>query len=167
MNVFILQFVKAAAKSSDQIKDGEWPVSNEIEYFNEIDSRLRGNDKVGRIENEQVGLGFVGILGDSLPREEHARAAEEALLFAQNEVGEKKWDMVILDEVNNAVALGLILPEKVLQFVDFAKLHCEHIILTGRDAHPDFVAHADLVTEMNDLKHPFTEGKKARRGLEY
>lgn len=113
------------------------------------------------------GKGFVGILGDTLAREEHEKAAEEALEFAHSEVAAKKWDIVILDEVNNAMALNLLPKEKVWAFADFAKDHCEHIIFTGRDAPQEFIDRADLVTEMRDIKHPYYEGKKGRRGLEY
>lgn len=113
------------------------------------------------------GKGFVGILGDSLPRGEHEKAAEEALEFVYSEVAAKKWDIVILDEVNNAMALNLLPKEKVWAFADFAKDHCEHIIFTGRDAPQEFIDRADLVTEMQDIKHPYYEGKKGRRGLEY
>src|ERR1700683_316480 len=59
-DVFILQFVKAAAKSEDAKKEGEWPVSSEINFFD----HMSYSGTIGRIENEQVGLGFVGILGD-------------------------------------------------------------------------------------------------------
>lgn len=115
----------------------------------------------------KMGKGFVGILGDSLPREEHERAAENALEFAKSEVASKKWNIVILDEVNNALALSLVSKEKVLAFVDFAKNNIEHLILTGRDAPQELIDQADLVTEMRDIKHPYYEGKKGKRGLEY
>ncbi|MBI2056393.1 MAG: cob(I)yrinic acid a,c-diamide adenosyltransferase [Candidatus Sungbacteria bacterium] len=115
----------------------------------------------------KMGKGFVGILGDALPREEHERAAREALGYARSEAESGKWDIIILDEINNAMSLNLISKEKVLEFADFAKDRCEHIILTGRDAPQEFLDHADLVTEMNDVKHPYYEGVKGKRGLEY
>lgn len=59
-DVYILQFVKAKGASSADIKEGEWPVSSEINFFDNISS----SSQIGKIENEQVGLGFVGILGD-------------------------------------------------------------------------------------------------------
>ena len=73
-NVFILQFVKAKAKSEDQKKEGEWPVSSEINFFNNI----RPTGSIGRIENEQIGLGFVGIFGDKKEKEAHIRQASKA-----------------------------------------------------------------------------------------
>src|SRR3989344_4818641 len=145
----------------------------------------------------KTGKGFVGILGDTLPIEEHRKAAEEGLALARKEIESGKWDIVILDEINNAVHLGLLPKEKVLELSDFVKrvpasdsstssssgeagtLHqaqprlpggqgfIEHLILTGRDAPKEFIERADLVTEMQDVKHPYEKGIKAKRGLEY
>ena len=115
----------------------------------------------------KMGKGFVGILGDTLPRGEHEKAAEAALVFARAEAEAQKWDIIILDEVNNAIQLGLIKKEKVLEFVQYAKEKVEHLILTGRDAPEELIDLADLVTEMKDVKHPYYEGKKGKRGLEY
>src|SRR3990167_5412497 len=58
-------------------------------------------------ELKKMGKGFVGILNDQLPREEHEKAAAGALAYAREEAESGKWNMLILDEVNNAVALNL------------------------------------------------------------
>lgn len=115
----------------------------------------------------KMGKGFVGIMGDSLPREEHVQAATEALEYTKHEVESGRWDIMILDEINNAAALHLISKEKVLEFIDFSKDKIEHLILTGRDAPQEFIDRADLVTEMLDIKHPHSKGVKGKRGLEY
>ena len=115
---------------------------------------------------KKMGRGFVGILGDTLPRAEHAKAAGEALDYAKSEIESGRWDMVILDEINNAVSLNLISKEKILELLHLTPNTC-HLILTGRDAPPEFIERADLVTEMRDVKHPFEQGVKAKRGLEY
>src|SRR3989338_7911597 len=70
---------------------------------------------------KKMGRGFVGILGDTLPREEHVKAAEEGLALARREIECGQWDVVILDEINNAVNLNLIPKEKVLEIIDFVK----------------------------------------------
>ena len=115
----------------------------------------------------KMGSGFVGILGDTLPREEHEKAAEEALAYARKEAESGAWNILILDEVNNAIHLDLIGKEDVLEFVAAVKDKLEHLILTGRDAPQELVDAADLVTEMRDIKHPYHQGVKAKRGLEY
>jgi cob(I)alamin adenosyltransferase len=115
----------------------------------------------------KMGRGFVGIMGDALPREEHEKAAEEALLYAKKEIESGNWDIVILDEINNAVFLNLISKEKVLNFLQATSYKLQAIILTGRDAPSEFIERADLVTEMRDIKHPYEKGVKGKRGLEY
>lgn len=120
-----------------------------------------------RFKLVKMGKGFVGILGDSLPREEHERAARAALDYAREEARSGQWQIVILDEVNNAIALKLIFWEDVRHFIDEASVHVEHLILTGRDAPSELIDKADLVIEMQDVKHPYEKGIKGRRGLEY
>lgn len=114
----------------------------------------------------KMGKGFVGIMGDTLPREEHEKAAEEALAYAKKEITSGNWDIVILDEINNAVSLGLISKERVLELINLIP-NTLHLIMTGRDAPKEFIDAADLVTEMRDIKHPYEKGIKARRGIEY
>lgn len=115
----------------------------------------------------KMGRGFVGIMGDTLPREEHERAAEDALSFAANEAETGNWDLIILDEVNNAISLNLITEDDVMEFLNIAGEKTEHVILTGRDAPQELIDRADLVTEMKDIKHPYHKGINARRGIEY
>ena len=115
----------------------------------------------------KMGKGFVGILGDTLPREEHEKAAEDALAYAKKEAASGNWNIIILDEVNNAIHLNLISREDVLEFAKSAKEKLEHLILTGRDAPQALIDEADMVTEMRDIKHPYHQGVKAKRGLEY
>jgi len=75
-------------------------------------------------------------------------------------------DLLILDEVNVAVAYGLLRIEEVLDLSDQKPAGME-LILTGREAHPQILERADLVTEMKQVKHPAERGVKARRGIEY
>ncbi len=115
----------------------------------------------------KMGRGFVGIMGDKLPREEHEKAAEEALEYARKEIESGGWDIMILDEVNNAIFLNLIPKEKVLELCNYATTKLEHLILTGRDAPQELIDRADLVTEMRAIKHPYDKGVQGKRGMEY
>ena len=115
----------------------------------------------------KTGLGFVGILGDKLPFEEHIKAAEEGLRIAKHEIDSGEYHLLILDEVHNAVKLGLLTAPYVTAFLDYSKDKVEHVITTGRDAHPDIVAHAELVTEMREIKHPYQSGELAQKGLDF
>lgn len=115
----------------------------------------------------KTGLGFVGILGDTRPIADHKKAAECGLELARQEVGRGNWNILILDEVNNAVSLNLISKEKVIDFINFSTLKLEYLIMTGRNAPQEFIDRADLVTEMREIKHPYLKGVKGQRGLEY
>jgi len=118
----------------------------------------------GKFEIKKMGKGFVGILGDKLPREEHENAAREALALFKEEQG--KWGLIVLDEVNVAVSLGLISAQDVL---DAVKDYPEEklLILSGRGAPQEFIDRCDLATEMRELKHPYNDGKLAKLGIEF
>jgi len=119
-----------------------------------------------RFIHKKRGKGFVGILGDTLPREEHIRAAEDAFEEARNILEAKEYDTVILDEINVAVSLGLLEKEKVTELLKILPEETD-VILTGRGAHDDHIALAHIVTECREVKHHFQEGKKAKKGVEY
>lgn len=98
---------------------------------------------------------------DPLDRE---RAAG-GLKAAEQRMGEG-WDMIILDEILQAVSLGLIEEEKVLGLIRNRPDSVE-LVLTGRGATEPLIAAADLVTEMVAVKHPYAKGMPARPGIEY
>jgi len=143
--VLILQFIKGSWKSGEDNKD-IWPKNFEL---------------------RKGGLGFVGILGDKLPREEHERAAQKTLEEAFQELGSGERDMIILDEVNVALSLNLISLARVLEFCREADEKKIDVILTGRDAPKELIDTADVVSEVREVKHIYNEGQKARKGVEY
>jgi cob(I)alamin adenosyltransferase len=114
----------------------------------------------------KTGLGFVGILGDSLPREDHANSAQKGLELAREEMRSGNWHMLILDEVHNAIKLKLLEPEAVLTLVDELPKNMD-LILTGRDALPAFIERADIVSEVKEIKHIYNQGTKGKKGLEW
>jgi len=91
--------------------------------------------------------------------------AKEALQKARESMRED-IDILILDEINNALDFGLLQEAEVLELLRDKPLRLE-IIATGRDASEAMLAAADLVTEMRELKHPYQRGIKARKGIEY
>lgn len=114
-----------------------------------------------------AGKGFLNIPGQQAPLEDHKRAAEEAFAFAQQRIASGYWDVVILDEINVAVDLGLLDVSRVVAVLK-NKPQKLHVILTGRGAHADLIAAADMVTEMRLVKHPYDEkGMPAQRGIDY
>lgn len=77
-----------------------------------------------------------------------------------------KYEVVVLDEVNVAVAWGLLPVDRVVELVSTKPVRVE-LILTGRYAPPRILETADLVTEMGNVKHPFSLGLTSRQGIEF
>lgn len=75
-------------------------------------------------------------------------------------------DVVVLDELNNALFFELITWEEVEEILNLKPEKVE-VIITGRNAPPELIERADLVTEMKMIKHPFEKGIPSRRGIEY
>jgi len=92
--------------------------------------------------------------------------AEKALAAAREAMLSGKYDMVVLDEVNVAVAFGLIAVDEVLKLINEKPERVE-LILTGRRADTKLVQAADLVTECLKIKHPYDMGVAARGGIEF
>jgi cob(I)alamin adenosyltransferase len=99
-------------------------------------------------------------------REEDKKEAAKALQAGREAMLSGKYDLVVLDEVNVAVAWGLIGVEEIIRLIEDKPEHVE-LILTGRYADSRIVKRADLVTEMVAIKHPFDDGIKARAGFDY
>lgn len=119
-----------------------------------------------KVELKKLGKGFYKIMNDKLPEAEHKKAVEEALKISQECVQSGKYDLVILDEINVAVSVGLLKPEDVLDLIQ-TKAEKTHLVLTGRDAHPKVIEASDLCTEMKEIKHPFQKGFLAQKGIDY
>lgn len=98
------------------------------------------------------------------PEERDYELAAEGISFA-GKVLEDRPFLLVLDEINVAVSMGLVGIDDVLNIVE--KRGETNIILTGRNAPREFIDAADLVTEMKKVKHPFDKGMEGREGLEY
>jgi len=142
--VAIIQFIK-----------GTW-------HYGELDALKR----LPQIELHRSGAGFYKIMGDDLPEEVHRKAAAEGLALARQKLTSGRYRLVILDEVNNAVQTGLLSLEDLLGLIDDRPRDVD-LMLTGRDAAPEVVERADLVTEMKEIKHPFQQGILAKKGIDY
>jgi len=97
---------------------------------------------------------------------EEREQARQGLEAARRALASSDYDLVVLDEINIAVAWKLIGVEEVLQLIENKPQNME-LILTGRHADQRLIERADLVTDMVEVKHPFHKGIKARRGIDY
>lgn len=102
--------------------------------------------------------------GEAKP--EDITEAQKGLIRAREIITSGKWDIVILDEVINAIWFELIQEEELIQILEQKPKHVE-LILTGRNASQNLIERAHLVTEMVQIKHPYEIGIQARLGIEY
>ena len=100
------------------------------------------------------------------PPEDDLRLAREAFELAKRVVASANFDIVILDEINVAIDLGMLDLQDVVDFVR-NKPDSVELVLTGRNAPKTIIEVADLVTEMKEVKHPFQKGVPPRKGIEY
>ncbi|MDH4137474.1 MAG: cob(I)yrinic acid a,c-diamide adenosyltransferase [Anaerolineae bacterium] len=142
MKVHIIQFMKG------------WP------HYGELTSV----EKLPNITLHQ--FGHPDFVNKDNPDPEDVEQAHQALDHARQILTSGDYDVVILDEINVALDYNLIGLDKVLALIE-SKPEKVELVLTGRGAHPEIVKRADLVTEMLDIKHPFDEGVRGRRGIEY
>ena len=143
--VCMIQFIK-----------GSW-------HYGEMDSSKKLEPEFELIA---AGKGFVGIIDDKSPKEEHEKIAKEALKISNEKIHSGKYDIVILDEINYAVNLELITVDDVLNIIKTKPQEID-LILTGNHAKDEVIEAADLVTEMREIKHPFQKGIKAKKGIDF
>ena len=143
--VCMVQFVK-----------GSW-------HYGELDSAKR---LAPEFELVTAGKGFVGILDDKSPREEHIKAANDTLVISKEKIMSGKYSVVILDEINYALQLELLKLDDVLDVIKSKPAELD-LVLTGNHATKEVIELADLVTEMKEIKHPFKSGIKAKKGIDF
>jgi cob(I)alamin adenosyltransferase len=118
------------------------------------------------VELHTVGEGFVGIIDDDKSFEEHRAAARKGVQLALDKINSREFQLVILDELNVAMDLGLVTEEEAMEILA-ARSEKQHLVITGRNATDALVQKADLVTEMKEIKHPFQQGILAQKGIDW
>lgn len=97
---------------------------------------------------------------------EDREQAERAMAAAREAITGGEYDMVILDEICPAMDFGLVALSEVIGLIRDKPDGLE-LILTGRNADPEIIKLADLVTECVKIKHPYDKGIPSRKGVEY
>jgi cob(I)alamin adenosyltransferase len=113
-----------------------------------------------------TGKGFCRIGDNPHPYQEHKANAQDAIKLAREKMLSSSFDILILDEINNAIELKLVDLPQVLDLIDH-KPPLMHLVLTGRDAHPQVIQRAHTVTEMREIRHAYTQGIEPQRGIDY
>ena len=94
-------------------------------------------------------------------------AAQNGWRIAQEQILDPEIRFVLLDEINIALRYDYLDIDEVVDFLLTRKPEMTHVVLTGRNAKPELIEAADLVTEMTLVKHPFRDGVKAQKGIEF
>jgi len=145
MKVCMIQFMKG------DIYAGEWD----------------GIKKMGcDVELISTGKGFCGIQGNPYPFKEHRQNAQDAIRLVHEKMRSGRFDILILDEINNALHLDLVDLEQVLEIIR-QKPPLLHLVLTGRDAHPQVIELADTVSEIKEIKHAYRKEIEPQPGIDY
>jgi cob(I)alamin adenosyltransferase len=143
--VGMIQFIK-----------GEW-------FYGELASSKRLEPEFEMIV---AGKGFVGIIDDDHPIEDHRSAAQKAISLAKEKISSGNYDIIILDEINYALNMNLIILKDVIDIIN-SRPKKTTLVLTGNYAVREVLELADLVTEMKEIKHPYCRGIKAKKGIDY
>ena len=108
-----------------------------------------------------------GFTWDTQDRDRDIAAARAGWEQAKDLIRDPAIRMVLLDEINIALRYDYLPLDEVIAFLRDEKPEMTHVVLTGRNAKPELIELADLVTEMTLVKHPFREGIKAQKGVEF
>jgi len=145
MRICIIQFMKG------DLYSGEWDGVKKMDCA---------------IELHATGKGFCGIQGNPYPYREHRQNAQDAVALAREKMASGNFDLIILDEINNALHLKLVDLEQVLSLIR-EKPPLVHLVLTGRDAHEEVVEQREDLLEVQEIKHAYRKGIEPQRGIDY
>lgn len=143
LRVLIVQFIK-----------GDWP-TGELRALERLAPELR---------IVPMGKGFTWKHENV---DQDRAAAAQAWAACLEAMSGEEWDVLIMDEINYAIGYGFVDPADVVKAIKDRRPE-QHVVLTGRGAHPDIVELADTVTEMRSVKHTFAERRgRAELGIEF
>ena len=134
---------------------------------------MKGNIDYGELESSKKlspyltikQMGRKTFVSKANPDPIDIKLAQDGFALAKKAISNEEYDIVILDEINVAIDYGLIPLSDLLHLLDTKPKGIE-LILTGRNAKPEIIDKADLVTEMVERKHYYKKGVSARKGIE-
>jgi len=146
--VGVFQFVKSA----------KWRVGEERAL-----RTLGASGEGGAVSWHKMGEGWSWIQRETGG---HAEQAAEGWAQVARDLAAQTYRFYVLDEFTYPIRWGWVDVAEVISVLD-ARPGQQHVVITGRDAHPDLVAYADLVTDMTKVKHPMERGQKGQKGIEW
>ena len=153
-DIAVFQFVKSA----------KWKVGEES-AFRALDRMHSEHGVGGPVEWHKMGAGWSWSRkhGDE---DDHAAAAADGWAEIARRLAEQRHGFYVLDEFTYPLKWGWVDTGEVVEVLR-TRLGTQHVVITGRDAPPELIAAADLVTEMTKVKHPMDVGRKGQKGLEW
>lgn len=148
-SVHLVQFMKNGASSLEQQIPGE----------------IIALEKFPRFSYKRFGLGNWYIKGKN--EEEHKKNIQETLNYLKQTLNNSDYNIIIADEILYAVQLGLLEENEVIELIKNKPKNKEFILTGSHIPFPNIFKHADLVTEVKKIKHPYDSGIQARKGIEY
>jgi len=140
------------------VKGGKWKVGER-----KAAEVLSASGEGGTIEWETMGKGWTWIQRDLTESEE---LTKEGWAEVKRRIAQERYEFLLLDELTYPISWGWIDVEDVLATVR-DRPGFQHVVITGRNAHPALVEAADLVSEIESVKHPIKQGIRAQQGIEW
>ena len=160
--VLILQFMKMGTYGENRAS-GKFSENLSVRYVGmpyfiawEDDIPLEDRQKVKNVR----------ICKKGEPPEEYVNLARKSFNEAHQEMVSGEWDIVIMDEINVALYYNLLKNEDLMELINSKPENVE-LVFTGRKMPDEVLERADLVTEMSEIKHPYSKGILARRGVDF
>jgi cob(I)alamin adenosyltransferase len=140
------------------VKSAKWRVGEENAL-----RTLGASGQGGTVAWHKMGEGWSWIQRHP---EDHAAQAAEGWAQIARDLAAQTYRFYVLDEFTYPIKWGWVDVQEVISVLR-DRPGRQHVVITGRDAHPDLVAYADLVTDMTKVKHPMDRGQKGQKGIEW
>ena len=147
------------------MKTGGYGENVSLSKLENIKQKFFGKDYF-LTKDENIAKKFNAVLVKEKPPEDYMELVKKGFEEARNEMLSGETDIIIMDEILTAIFYNLISLNDVLALMD-DKPESVELVLTGRYAPQEIIDKADLVTEMREIKHPYSKGISARKGIEY
>jgi cob(I)alamin adenosyltransferase len=140
------------------VKSAKWRVGEENAL-----TTLGASGAGGTVSWHKMGEGWSWIQRNT---DDHAERAAEGWAQIRRDLAAQAHRLYVLDEFTYPIKWGWVDVDEVISVLA-DRPGSQHVVITGRDAHPKLVAFADLVTEMTKIKHPMDAGQKGQKGIEW
>ncbi len=153
-DIGVFQFVKSA----------KWRIGEQT-VLERLGALHEETGEGGPVEWNKMGFGW-SWTRKSESEDDHAAAAAEGWAEIKRRLAQERHDLYVLDEFTYPIQWGWVDVDDVVTTLLTRPGH-QHVVVTGRRADPRLVEIADLVTDMHQVKHPFEQGQKGQRGIEW